>query len=87
MEHCRNSTGLIFSSFCYILWYIFGNIADFRCLFCPIACMPDLSGNHSIEVVCYMQRSFPSQYRRFASFMLASSYVQYRCKSFSYTRP
>ena len=46
MEHCRNSTGLIFSSFCYILWYIFGNIADFRCLFCPIIHVP-----HSITIL------------------------------------
>ena len=37
MEHCRNSTGLIFSSFCYILWYIFGYIVVFMLILSAMA--------------------------------------------------
>ena len=43
-----------FSSFCYILVFIFSYIAYFRYLICPISCKPGLSCNHFTEVVRHM---------------------------------
>ena len=37
MEHCRNSTGLIFSSFRYILLHIFGYIVVFMLILSAMA--------------------------------------------------
>lgn len=84
MEHCRNSTGLIFRRFAIYYRIFLAILLIFDACFARYPACPAFLAiiSPQLYATCGMYLC-----RIIVLFAPIGSHVQYRCKSFNYTRP